>query len=206
MRRPSRFVIQSGPVLPRESEPDRTRTIEVDGETRELLPLPPTHGESLTWRQPHRFRAVYWLESERGAHLLLHIPGSDIRTPRDCPVEAANGSWNLHLGWGFSRRSLTLRDAGGTELMHHEPGMFGRGHVVLPDGERLPLRRTWSAMELHDRDGQLLVQLRRTRFFAMFRAEASVAVLDSARRRDDLLPLLALTWLALLDSRRHHYY
>ncbi|MEQ1834812.1 MAG: hypothetical protein ABL977_17335 [Candidatus Eisenbacteria bacterium] len=178
----------------------RTRTVEVGGESRELLPFEPMRGEVLTWRQPHWNRNEYWLESSRGTHLLLHIPSMFIRKPCDCPVESASNSWRIHMGWGIGAHAMPLSDAQGVELMRRTPRLFGRGPVVLADGSKLPWRRTWSGFELRDSGDQMLIEQRQS--FAWFRAEATITLSDAAHQRSDILPLLALTWLAALDSRQ----
>ena len=184
----------------------RSRTIEVGGESRELLPFEPVRGEVLTWTQPRFGRAVYWLESSRGTHLLLHIPGHWVRMPRDCPVESVNGSWSIHMGWALFAHTMPLHDREGTELMRHVPGFFN-GRVQFPDGAMLRWRRVWRAHELRDAatpEAEPLITL--SSAFAWFRDQATVTLSDAARSRADLLPLLALTWLAHIDSRRHRHY
>lgn len=199
MKRRSGLVIHTQPV----AERGRARQVDVGSETRELLPFEPVRGEALTWRQPHWNRGEYWLESSRGTHLLLYIPGTFIRTPRHCPVESAAGSWSIHMGWGIGTHAMPLSDAKGVELMRHTPGFLGRGQVTLADGSKLSWRRTWSGFELRDAGDQMLIEQRRS--FAWFRAQATITLSDAGRQRADRLPLLALTWLAALDQRQHSH-
>ncbi len=201
MKHRPRFVVHSGPIVPRSAEPGQRRLIEVAGETRELSSFRPAPGETLEWKQQRVLRGVWWLESGRGTHLMLHIPGSVFRTPRTCPVESATGSWTLGLGWGWGGHRIPVRDTQGAEVMHHEQNLLGRGRVTLANGELLSWRRHWSAFGLRDANDHELLVTRRT--FAWFRLEGTVTLTDAARGRDDLMPLLALNWLAALESRRH---
>ncbi len=197
MKRRSGLVIHTQPA----AERGKARQVEVGSETRELRPFEPVRGEVLTWTQPHWNRNEYWLESSRGTHLLLHFPGVFFLTPRDCPVESAADSWSIRMGWGIGTHTMPLSDAGGVERMRHTPGFLGRGQVTLADGGKLSWRRTWSGFELRDTDDQVLVEQRRS--FAWFRARATITLSDAARQRTDILPLLALTWLAALAQRQH---
>jgi hypothetical protein len=185
--------------VPPAAEPGRARSVEVGEETLELLPFKPVPGEVLAWRQPRFMRAEYWLESSRGAHLLVRDPSPFFRKPRECTVDAAAESWTVKMGWGLGWQPMPLRDRDGNELMRQQPGTFGRGHVALADGSRLAWRRNWTTRELRDPGDQLLFEVKRS--FAWLRSEAIVTLTDAARARADLLPLLGLTWLAVLDAR-----
>ena len=203
MTKHERLSVQAGPVVSHAAGSGHPRAVEVGGESRDLMIFKPVPGEKLTWKQPRFLRATYWLESGRGTHLLVHLPGGLIRSHRACQVEAATGSWTLDLGWGLGRRRIPLRDASGAELMRHERGLFGRGHVLLADGSKLAWGRRWVTFKLRDANDLELLSTRRT--FAWFRDEGTVTLTDAALEREDLLPLLALNWLAALESRRHTY-
>jgi hypothetical protein len=64
-------------------------------------------------------------------------------------------------------------------------------------------RRHWGTHRtLEDVEGHELLRLRRQ--FSFFRYQAEVTVAEAARRRDDLLELLAVTFFAWLSEPRGH--
>lgn len=195
-----RVAVHMGTVQPRLLA--KARTASAGDESRELLPL--AASDTLMWRQPSLWKSVWWLESDRGTHLLLHMPGNPIfRTPRDCPVEAASGTWSIRMGWGLDTQATPLRDADGHELMRFEPAFFGGGKLVTSDAVELPWhRRGLGSRYFADSEGREMIRHERLRAWGAFRHEACVHVADALIQRDDMLPLLALAWYVTLDRRR----
>jgi len=90
----------------------------------------------------------------------------------------------------------------GATLLTYEPGAWGRGPIVPADGPQLKFRHNWpNGFTLEDRDGYALVKIER---MGLFRPDHRVTLSDPVRTREDLLPLLALTWLLVLSVRRAH--
>lgn len=179
------------------------RLVRVGNESRELVPLPSSPSEVLTWRQPQFLVGTWWLESANGTHLLFHIPGPAFRTPRDCPAESVTGSWSIHMGWGFFRESAPIRDRSGEIVASHEPGFFGNSRIRLADGRVLTLGfRGWNYV-LSDDAGVTLVTLRHR--WAWFRFEADVTLSAEGLARADRDLLLAIMLMAYVDRTRHRH-
>ena len=183
--------------VPRADLGPGTRDVEAHGETHTLVPLGnAVHGQ-LSWEQPRALRREWRLVSERGEHLLLH--GHRI-TRRKLQAETPGATWRLERSW---LGEVTLADPEGRELACVPRGWGWRRRLELPSGPTLFWRRHWGwNRTLEDVEGHELLRLRRR--FAFFRFQADVTVADAARRRDDLLELLAVTFFAWLSEPRGH--
>jgi hypothetical protein len=173
------------------------REVEAHGEVHALLPLGAAVNGALYWEQPRVFQRDWRLVSERGEHLLIHGHGI---SRRKLQAETPESTWNLTRSW---TGEVTLADTEGRELASVPHGWLGRWRLELPSGPTLALRRHWRGDHtLEDSEGHELLRLKRR--FAFFRFQADVAVADGARRRDDLLVLLAVMFFARLSEPRGH--
>jgi hypothetical protein len=179
-------------------EPGRdTREVEAHGEVHTLVPLGDAVHGTLSWQQPRVFRREWRLVSERGEHLLVH--GRRI-SRRKLVAETPAASWTLTRSWGGN---VTLADAEGRELVSVPRAWLWRWRVELPSGPTLAWRRHWGwDHTLEDVEGRELLRLRYR--FAFFRHQADVTLSDGARKRNDLLELLAVTFFAWLSQPRDH--
>ena len=198
MGRRQRVWVQATPIEPGSGR----RLVRVGEESRELVALPDSLAEGLVWRQPHALQRVYWLESARGAHLVVQGPPRPFASNRDCPMEALDGSWMAHMKLGFGFQRTPVVDASGAPLLEFKPGFLGRGAFLLATGETLAWKRTMTSHELRDAQGVMLFSVRQR--FAWFRANAQVEVSAEGRARKDLLLLIGTLWLQLRDRHRRH--
>ena len=119
---------------------------------------------------------------------------------RSWRAEAASAGWTLQRSW-VSRTVVT--DDAGAVLLTYEPNWWGRGPIVPASGPDLKFRMRWTGgFALENRDGHELLTLKRAPGF--FSRDHRLTLSDAARERDDLLPLLALTWLLALSARHAH--
>lgn len=197
MNRSTPVVNPNGPVLPRDSAPGTLRTLTLGERYWELSTPGRDWGGEWTWKRVSFFGRTWSLASESGTYLLLCEASMFGRTWR---AEASTGGWTLQRSW-VSRTVVT--DDQGAVVLTFEPGAWGRGPIVPANGPELKFRRHWiGGFTLEDRDGQELLKLVRGPSF--LRPDYRLTLSDAARSREDLLPLLALTWLLVLAARRKH--
>jgi hypothetical protein len=195
MRRPTFTVNPNGPVLPPGSAPGTLRTLTLGERYWELSTLGGDWGGEWTWKRAGLLSRTWSLASDSGTHLLLCEASMFGRVWR---AEASTGGWTLKRSW-VSRTVVT--DDDGAVLLTYEPGFWGRGPILPAHGPEMKLRHHWvGGYRLESRDGHELLKLARAPGF--FNPDHRLTLSDSIRSRDDLLPLLALTWLLVLSARR----
>jgi hypothetical protein len=194
----NRFIVNpTGPVLPQGSAPGTLRTLTLGERYWELSTPARDWGGEWTWRRTSLLGRTWSLASEHGTHLLLCEASMFGRTWR---AEASTAGWTLQRSW-ISRTVVT--DDEGSVLLTYEPGAWGRGPIVPASGPELKQRRHWlGGFTLEDRDGHELLKLVRAPGF--FSRDHRLTLSDAIRTREDLLPLLALTWLLALSARHAH--
>jgi hypothetical protein len=192
------FIVNpNGPVLPQGSAPGTLRTLTLGERYWELSTPANDYGGEWTWKRTSLLGRTWSLASSNGTHLVLCEASMFGRTWR---AEASTGGWTLKRSW-VSRTIVT--DDDGEVLLTYEPGTWGRGPIIPAGGAELKLRHHWlGGFSLENRDGHELLKLVRAPGF--LNREHRLTLSDTIRSRDDLLPLLALTWLLVLSARHAH--
>ena len=193
-----RFIVNPiAPVLPPGSAPGAVRMLTLGERDWELRVPAGGWGGEWTWKRTSLLGRTWSLSSEQGTHLVLCEASMLGRIWR---AEAASEGWTLKRSW-VSRTTLT--DDTGAVLLTYAPGAWGRGPIVPASGAELKLRRHWiGSFSLENRDGHELLKVVRAPGF--FNREHRLTLSDTIRSREDLLPLLALTWLLVLSARHAH--
>ncbi len=187
----------NGPVLPPGSAPGAVRMLTLGKRDWELVVPGGDWGGEWTWKRTGLLERTWSLASERGTYLVLCEPNVFERRRR---AEAASAGWTLTRSWVC--RTI-VSDDDGTELLRYEPGAWGRGPIVPASGPDLKFRWQWiGGFSLETRDGHELLLLKRAPGFLS--RDHQLTLSDAVRVREDLLPLLALTWLLAL-SAGHSY-
>ena len=87
--------------------------------------------------------------------------------------------------------------------MRLHTGWLGRARIEPASGPDLAWRRhLFTGYTLETGEGLVLLSLARSPGFLS--SDRRLTLSDAARSREDLLPLLALTWLAALAARHAH--
>lgn len=197
MKHRSRFMVQAGPALRREDAPGSGRSLTLGKHAWELRSLPAGAGDAWTWKRVSLLERTWSLESERGTHLVLH--GQSL-LHRRWRAEAASGGWTLARGWVGG---ITVTDDRDAAVMRLQTGWLGRARIEPASGPDLAWRRhLLTGYTLETGEGSVLLTLRRSPGFLS--SDRRLTLSDAARSREDLLPLLALTWLAALAARHAH--
>jgi hypothetical protein len=197
MKKRSRFVVQTGPARAREWAPGSGRSVALGKHTWELLPPPEAVGEAWTWRRAGLLERTWSLASERGTHLVLH---GESLLHRRWRAEAASGGWTLARGWVGG---ITVTDDHDAAVMRLHTGWLGRARIEPASGPDLAWRRhLLTGYTLETGEGLVLLTLARSPGFLT--SDRRLTLSDAVRSREDLLPLLALTWLSALAARHAH--
>ena len=187
----------NGPVLPPGSAPGAVRKLTLGKRDWELVVPGGEWGGEWTWKRTALLERTWSLIASGGTYLVLCGPDVFQRRWR---AEAATAGWTLARSW-VSRTIVT--DDDGVEILRYEPGAWGRGPIVPASGPELKLRWHWTrGFSLESRDGHPLFSLARASGF--FSRDHRLTLSDAVRAREDLLPLLALTWLMVLSARHSH--
>lgn len=186
-----RVIVPAGPVAP------GVRRVEAGGTSWDLRAPDLKWGDTWTWRPHGWVQRVWSLETAAGTILILHPLG---RLHREWRAEAASGTWTLSSSWAGH---VTVTDAGGAVRFTHHRGWLGRGRIETPEGEILTFWRHWLLrFALETTEGYELMSI--TRAPGIFTREHVVTLSDVIRKRNDLLPLVALAWRLALVARRSH--
>ena len=171
------------------------RDVEVGGRLHALGALgDAVHGE-LRWIQPRVFGREWQLVTDRGEHLLVRGRGW---TRRHAVVETPEATWSLARSW---LGDIALADPEGRPLMRMTRTWWGGRSLEPAAGPALRWRWHWRGLRtLESEEGHELLRLRPR--WSLLRREATIVLADAARRRDDLLALLAVTFYAWLSRRR----
>ena len=167
-----------------------------------LTPFDPAHRGEWWWRQPKWAKREWRFEQD--GRLAGVIQGEAIfsRTSR---MRFAGAAFEMHRGW---TGNTDVRQLGAKEpLARFVSGWLGGGRIEPAVGEPLEFVRTGilrrSPHELRTTDRLLLVRFEfHNRFLTH---EVQIVPEDSARRRPDLLPLLAIAAAILFAPMRHSH-
>jgi hypothetical protein len=194
MRKRTGVIVHAGPVVSAAAT-GSGRALDVDGRPHVLTPLDNAVLGELSWVQPAVLRREWQLVSERGEHLLIRGRGL---TGRHCTVETPAATWALARGW---IGDVELSEPEGRTLARIQHRWFQGARLEPAAGPSLVWRWRWLGdRTLGDEEDHELLRL--TWRPAFMRWQATVALSDAARRRDDLLELLATTFFAWLSERR----
>jgi hypothetical protein len=163
----------------------------------DMTPFDPAERISLAWVQPRRFGAQWRLVSGERTFAVLRGPGS---LWKPAVLTMAEGVYELrHQLW----KGVTIAPQDGAVFARVTAHLFGTGPVEV-DGERkYTLRRVGflaSDWELRTLDDLPLVHFGLRRGF--LKTGAEIVIEDGGRRIAQLPQLLALTWFAMLNTRR----
>jgi hypothetical protein len=186
-------------VVPDSREARAPRT---DGNADGLAPFDPAHRGEWWWRQPKWSKREWRLEQDGRLVAVLERERLFSTTSR---MRFSDAAFEMHRNW---LGNADLRQFGAKEpLARFVSRWLGGGRVEPADGEPLELVRSgilWNrAHELRTTDGLLLVRFESHDHFLT--RDVQIVPEDSARRRQDLLPLLALTAAVIFAPKRHSY-
>lgn len=167
------------------------------GPTPTLVPFDPAERIALAWVQPRRFGAQWRLVSGERTFAVLRGPGS---LWKPVVLTMVDGVYDLrHQLW----KGVTIAPQGGPVFARVTAHMFGTGPVEVGGERKYTLRRVGflaSDWELRTLDDMPLVHFGLRRGF--LKTGAEILIEDAARRIAQLPQLLALTWFAMLNTRR----
>ena len=163
-------------------------------------PFDPAHRGEWWWRQPKWTKREWQLEQD--GQLVGAYQGEGLFSNMS-RMRFAGAAFEMHRSW---RGHADVRPAGEKEpLAKFVPRLLGGGRIEPAAGEPLQWVRTgafWKrSSELQTTEGILLVRFESHDSFLTH--EVQIVPEDSARRRPDLLPLLALAAAIVFAPKRH---
>lgn len=163
-------------------------------------PFDPSHRGEWWWRQPKWTKRQWRLEQDGRLAGVYEGEGLLSNTSR---MRFAGASFEMRRGW---LGHVDVRPLGEKEpLARFVSNLFGGGRIEPAAGETLELVKSsilWKhAHELRTPDGLVLVRFESQDHFLIH--EVQIVPEDAARRRPDLLPLLALAAAVVFAPKRH---
>lgn len=192
MGRKRRLMVVPDSRAEREARPAET----VDGPA----PFDPAHRGEWWWRQPKWNKREWRLEHDGRWVGAYQGEGLFSNTSR---MQFAGAAFEMHRSW---TGHVDLRPPGVKEpLARYTSRLLGGGRIEPAAGEPLDLvttGRLWKrSYELRTADELLLVRFESHDHFLTH--EVQIVPEDAARRRPDLLPLLALAAAIVFAPKRH---
>lgn len=194
MGRRRRMLVVEDSRAPRATRPDDA----ADG----LAPFDPAHRGEWWWRQPKWSKREWRLEQDGR---LVGVYEGEAIFSRTSRMRFAGSAFEMHRSWlgNADVRPLDVKEP----LARFTSRWMGGGRVEPAAGEPLELVTTgmlWTrAHELRTTDELLLVRFESHDHFLTH--DVQIVPEDSARKRQDLLPLLALAASIVFAPKRHSH-